>query len=112
MEVPHSEDLASHTGPESWGCGGNPVAKALTGEGIGRVLSPEKADFGSADGVDALEGNTVSCAMASTIGLPVVDDLEHVPIHLFAREPGDPTACLQQDGAADRRGNSKEAIRG
>lgn len=111
MKVPYSEDLASHTGPESCGYGGDPVAEALTGEGIGRVLSLENAYFGSADGVDALEGNTVTCAKASTSGLPVVADLEHVP-NLSAREPGGPTACLQQDGAADRRGNSKEAIRG
>ncbi len=53
MKVLYGEDLASHTGPESWGCVRKCVSQALTGESAGRVLSLENAVFGSADVMDA-----------------------------------------------------------
>ena len=54
MKEPYSEDRASHTGPESCGCGRKGVLEALTGESAGRVLSLENTLFGSADAVDAV----------------------------------------------------------
>ena len=53
MEVLYGEDLASHTGTESWGCVRKRVSQALTGASAGRVLSLENAVFGSADVMDA-----------------------------------------------------------
>lgn len=41
MKVPYSEDLASHTGPESCIYIGNGMCEALTGGHVGQVLSRE-----------------------------------------------------------------------
>ena len=51
MQVPDSEGLANHTGPESCAGVGNGVGEALTGEHAGRVWSPE---IGLLLGADAL----------------------------------------------------------
>jgi len=51
VQVPDSEGLANHTGPESCAGTGNGVGEALTGEDAGRVLSPE---IGLVLGADAL----------------------------------------------------------
>ena len=53
MKVLYGEDIASHTGPESWGCVRKGASQALTGESAGRALSLENAVFGSADVMDA-----------------------------------------------------------
>ncbi len=39
MEEPYAEDVASHSGPESWGSGREAGVQALTGVHVGRVLS-------------------------------------------------------------------------
>ena len=49
MQVPDSEGLANHTGPESCTSLGNGVCEALTGERAGRVWSPEIGLFLGAD---------------------------------------------------------------
>ena len=49
MQVSDSEGLANHTGPASCARFGNGVREALTGEGAGRVLSPEIGLFLGAD---------------------------------------------------------------
>lgn len=41
MEESYGEGLASHTGPESWGCFRKGAFQALTGARAGRVLSRE-----------------------------------------------------------------------
>jgi len=51
VQVPDSEGLANHAGPESCGPIGNGRHEALTGEDAGRVLSPE---IGLVLGADAL----------------------------------------------------------
>jgi len=51
VQVPDSEGLATHTGPESCVVIGNDRREALTGERAGRVLSPE---IGLLLGADAL----------------------------------------------------------
>lgn len=53
MRESYGEGLASHTGPESWGYGGNGVFQALTGERAGWVLSPESS-VKQSSGADAL----------------------------------------------------------
>ena len=47
MREPYSEDLASHTGPESCGCTREGAFEALTGGNAGRVLSLENAYKGA-----------------------------------------------------------------
>jgi len=51
VQVPDSEGLATHTGPEACVLLGNGRYEALTGEGAGRVWSPE---IGLLLGADAL----------------------------------------------------------
>ena len=49
VQVPNSEGLATHAGPESCAGLGNGVCEALTGERAGRVESPEIGPFLGAD---------------------------------------------------------------
>lgn len=42
MQVPYSEDLASHTGPESWVVTRKDSGQALTGEDAGWAIEPRK----------------------------------------------------------------------
>ncbi len=46
MKEPYGEGLASHTGPESWGCVREGASQALTGARAGRVLSREITSSG------------------------------------------------------------------
>lgn len=70
MKEPHSEDLASHAGPESCGCARKGVFEALTGGNAGRVLSLENAYMGAPTQWTPTEGNTVVSEMASTPQAP------------------------------------------
>jgi hypothetical protein len=47
VHVSDSEGLATHAGPESCASLGNEVRAAVTGEGAGRVWSPERANLGA-----------------------------------------------------------------
>ena len=49
MKESHSERLAIHTGPESWGVVRENNDEALTGEGAGRVFSRETYTLRNAD---------------------------------------------------------------
>ena len=51
MKVSYSEGLANHTGSESCGAAREGGFEALTGEGAGRVFSPEKLFLRDADAV-------------------------------------------------------------
>lgn len=66
MKEPYSEDLASHTGPESCGRGREGAPEALTGVHIGQVLSRENGEDRGADGFPFTEGNTFPVANAKT----------------------------------------------
>ena len=70
MQVPYSEGVASHAGPES--CAGRREAarEALTGECIGQPLSGEIPIIRSADALAPAEGNMVGCASASVRPAP------------------------------------------
>ena len=54
MQVPYGEDVASHSDPESCAVAREGGREALTGEGVGRVLSSETQDFRDADAVPAV----------------------------------------------------------
>ena len=52
MKVPYAEDVASHSNPESCVGMGNHVCEALTGGGVGQVLSREIPILQGADVLD------------------------------------------------------------
>ena len=74
MQVPHSEGLAIHTGPES--CVGirEDAGEALTGERIGQPLSRESLIVPDADVVRITEGNMGSAITRAPAQSGVVED--------------------------------------
>jgi len=66
MKVRCAEEVAIHSGPESCGDVGNCVDEALTGGGIGRVLSREMRTSGVPTWWVIWEGNIMRCDSAST----------------------------------------------
>lgn len=109
MRESYSEEVATHTGPESCGCGRKGAPEALTGEGTGRVSSLENALFGSVDAVDAADGNTTACAKASTSGAPR-GRRPRACAEAPCTEAGRPHDLSVADGDTDRAGNSEEEI--
>jgi len=110
MKEPHSEDIASHTGPESWGYGRKAVCEALTGGNAGRVLSLENAPFGSADAMDAggrqhRDARKGKCIMGSPWS-----ETSSMRGH-FLRGNREVLLSPGGDGPRGRAGNSEEAIR-
>jgi hypothetical protein len=109
MKVSYSEDLASHTGPESCVRRRKAVCEALAGGRVGQVLSRER-------------GYTSGCrrrqrVRKATRNLPISQDrlwprVVVDPVHawkLFAREPGDPVTDLggwPQGPRCESRGNT------
>lgn len=94
MQVPCSEGIANHTGPES--CAGHceVLGEALTGVRAGQVLSREIIfNFRVPTFWDRWKAIPCVSPSRDTHGPCAVGDLEHVRKHL-AREPGDPmSAC-------------------
>ncbi len=106
MQVPSSEDLASHTVPESCGTCREARVEALTGVSIGQPLSTEISHL-DADCFNAQEGNTTVGATASPWSVRRCPRPWHVDT-LFAWEPGDLTIghdrnCLTRVGKATSR---------
>ena len=89
MQVPSSEDLASHTVPESCGTCREARVEALTGVSIGQPLGTEISHL-DADCFNAQEGNTTVGATASPWSVRRCPRPWHVDT-LFAWEPGDLT---------------------
>jgi len=77
MKEPHSEGLASHTGPESCGCDRKGASEALTGGSAGRVLSLENAYMGAPTQWTDRKARSWCAPGRVHHGLPVVGDLEH-----------------------------------
>lgn len=88
MEVLCSEDLASHTGPESCVAHREVCGEALTGVHAGQPLSREIFAVQGADAFAIAEGNTGRCASASTCSALRGRRTWHV-CTLLVREPGD-----------------------
>ena len=106
MEVPSSEDLASHTVPESCVARREACGEALTGVSIGQPLSTENSHL-DADCFNVQEGNTLRGVNASPEAVRRCPRPWHVDT-LFAREPGDLTvdhdrSCLVRIGKATSR---------
>ena len=88
MEVPCSEDLASHIGPESCAVCREAQREALTGVCAGQPLSRESIFDQGADAVIEVEGNTGRCDNASTWTALRGRRTRHAHT-LLEREPGD-----------------------
>ena len=67
MQVPHSEDIASHAVPESCVAYREVRREALTGGRVGQPLSRESFNIQGADAVSVAEGNTRLSAIASSV---------------------------------------------
>jgi hypothetical protein len=67
VQVPHSEDIASYTVPESCVAYREVRREALTGVRTGQPLSRESFNVQGADAVSVAEGNTVQSAIASSV---------------------------------------------
>ena len=88
MRVPYSEDIASHTIPESCVAYCEVRREALTGARTGQPSSRESSIIRGADAVSVAEGHTLWCAIASTPATSRGLRPWHVRT-LFAWEPGD-----------------------
>jgi hypothetical protein len=64
VQVPDSEGQANHAGPESCAGVGDGVGEALTGEGAGRVVSPEIVQSWVPTRSEHAAGHTVDAVMA------------------------------------------------
>ncbi len=110
MKEPHSEDPASHTGPESCGCVRKDVCEALTGGNAGRVLSLENALFGSADAVDVVGRQYCDARDGECITGSPWSKTSSMRGH-FLRGNREAQHLPAGDGPTGRGGNSEEAIR-
>ncbi len=88
MKEPHTEELATHGGPESCVGTREGAGEALTGVRTGRVLSHETAKFRVPTPWSKAEGNTDVTVMRGDVGPCGVVDPVHVR-NILAREPGD-----------------------
>lgn len=128
MKVSYSEDLASHTGPESCVYGRKAVREALAGGRVGQVLSRERGLTSGCRRRQRVRKATRNLSISQDRLRPrvVVD-----PVHarkLFAREPGGPvvglggwpqgprcesrwnTTAMNDNGESDRPIHTVEAI--
>src|SRR3954463_10583574 len=92
VQVHYGEGVATHTGPESCGCGRETAREALTGVRAGQVWSGESNVVRGADAVVAAEGNRIGSVSARTWATP--RRLRHVRTSP-AGEPGDRVSRTQ-----------------
>lgn len=106
MQVPSSEDLASHTVPESCGTCREARVEALTGVSIGQPLSTEISHL-DADCFNVQEGNTYWGANASPETVRRCPRPWHVDT-LLVREPGDLLSDHPRNQRSGPRGEGDE----
>ena len=111
MKVSYSEDIASHTGPESCVRRREVPGEALTGDRIGQPLSRESTLILGSDVVPVTEGNTDGRDSASA--QTARRGLRHWHVRkLFAREPGDlMSASVSMRAALARVGKARSRSR-
>ena len=93
MQVPDSEGLANYAGPESCVPLGNGRYEALTGEGAGRVWSPEIAQSGGRRAPNTRKATAGAPSWQGVHAPGGVGDLWHAQKHCV-RNPGDPASDL------------------
>ena len=109
MKVSYSEDLASHTGPESCVYGRKAVREALAGGRVGQVLSRERGLTSGCRRRQRVRKAKRNLSISQDRLWPrvVVD-----PVHarkLFAREPGGPVVGLGEWPQGPRGSNRTKA---
>lgn len=128
MKVSYSEDVASHTGPESCANLRKGVREALAGGRAGQILSRERGYTSGCRRRQLARKATRNISISREMLWPrVVVDPEHAR-KLFAREAGDPvtglggwpqgprceslgsTTAMNGSGESDRRRCTEEAI--
>jgi len=110
MRVSRTEDLASHSGPESCVYAGNRVGEALTGGDVGQVLSREKfTTVGDADAMDVVGRQHSFGRYRETGGGPPRS--ETLRMHPSTSHGNREVPHLAGGGAPVRTGNSEEATR-
>ena len=82
--------LVNRFDPESWRLWGNPYAKALTGVGIGQVLSSEISSFRVPTVFLCTEGNTGSDANDKELCGPAESEIHGMCQYTPCRKPGGP----------------------
>jgi hypothetical protein len=108
MREPYTEDLASHSGPESCAGPRKGAGEALTGVRTGRVLSCEICEPGVPTSSSRAEGKTEVGALASTPPTPRSRrPLRHVR-KLHARETGEPVFSLRTWDALGRTMSTRQ----
>lgn len=109
MKEPHSEGVAHHADPESWGGRREVAVQALTGESAGRILSREIELVWGADGVVKHGRQNPFSQNCARLREPhAVVDLEH------ARTPSAGTREIQRppwQGSRGRDGKPQGVIR-
>ena len=117
MKVSYSEDLASHTGPESCVYRRKAVREALAGGRVGQVLSRERGYTSGCRRRQRVRKATRNLSISQDRLWPrVVVDPEHAR-KLFAREPGGPVTgpggwhqgprCKSQGSTTAMNGNGE-----
>ena len=110
MQVPDSEDLANHVGPESCVAHREVRLEALTAERIGQLLNHDRLLIPGADTFRTVEGSTFWRAIASARTTRRGRRPWHVRT-LFAREPGDPTSDQRRVAGLVRIGKARSRSR-
>jgi hypothetical protein len=111
VQVSNSEGLANHAGPESCASLGNGVREALTGEGAGRVLSPEIGQFGCRRAPNTRKATAGTPLWRGVHAPGGVEDPWHARKHR-ERDPGAPASGLAHRRKArtvNRSGDDRDA---
>jgi len=90
MRMPYKVRLVNRFVPESCPIWGNPFGEALTGVGIGQVLSFERSHFRVPTVFLYAEGNTVSNANDKELAGPAESETLCMYLYTLCRKPGGP----------------------
>jgi len=90
MRMPYKVRLVNRFVPESCPMWGNPCGEALTGVGIGQVLSYERSYFGVPTVFLCTEGNTDSNATDKELFGPAESETLSMYLYTLCRKPGGP----------------------
>ena len=90
MEISHKVRLVNRFVPESCPIWGNPFGEALTGVGIGQVLSFERSQIRVPTVFLYAEGNTDSNANDKELSGPAESEALSMYLYTLCRKPGGP----------------------
>ena len=90
LRMPHKVRTVNRFVPESCPMWGNPYGEALTGVGIGQVLSFERSQIRVPTVFLCAEGNTPSNANDKELGGPAESETLRMYQYTLCRKPGGP----------------------